>query len=125
VETAIAVDAAAATAQADDADDEAVLDLIALEMMAPDVSEPDPEEIHAAVLAAARAEVAAPEIEPVVAPASPAAAEPPHRPWRPPEPSLGSSLLASGIVRRPGTSNTDPLAPIRRMSQAEKIAFFS
>jgi hypothetical protein len=41
------------------------------------------------------------------------------------EPSLGSSLVASGIVRRPKASVSDPLAPIRRMSQAEKIAFFS
>jgi hypothetical protein len=41
------------------------------------------------------------------------------------EPSLGSSLLASGLLRRPRPSSSDPLAPIRRMSQAEKIAFFS
>ncbi len=40
------------------------------------------------------------------------------------EVSLGSSIIASGIVRRPVAAN-DPLAPIRRMSQAEKIAFFS
>jgi hypothetical protein len=46
-----------------------------------------------------------------------------------PEPSLelslGSSLLASGIVRGHTPSRPDPLAAIRRMSQAEKIAFFS
>jgi hypothetical protein len=42
-----------------------------------------------------------------------------------PEPSLGASLIANGIVQRPDTSVADPLAPIRRMSQAEKIAFFS
>jgi hypothetical protein len=42
-----------------------------------------------------------------------------------PPPSLGSSLLANGIVPRPRTSRPDPLAPIRRMSQTEKIAFFS
>ncbi len=40
-------------------------------------------------------------------------------------PSLGSSLLANGIVPRPRASRPDPLAPIRRMSQNEKIAFFS
>ena len=40
-------------------------------------------------------------------------------------PSLGSSLLANGIVPQPRTSRPDPLAPIRRMSQNEKIAFFS
>ena len=40
-------------------------------------------------------------------------------------PSLGSSLLANGIVPRPRASRPDSLAPIRRMSQNEKIAFFS
>jgi hypothetical protein len=34
-------------------------------------------------------------------------------------------LIANGIVLRPAPSHADPLAPIRRMSQAEKIAFFS
>jgi len=42
-----------------------------------------------------------------------------------PAPSLGSSLLANGIVQRPRISKPDSLAPIRRMSQSEKIAFFS
>ena len=41
------------------------------------------------------------------------------------EPSLGSSLIARGILSRPQAAGADPLAPIRRMSQAEKIAFFS
>ena len=41
------------------------------------------------------------------------------------EPSLGSTLVASGIVRRPVSLASDPLAPIRRLSQAEKIALFS
>jgi hypothetical protein len=41
------------------------------------------------------------------------------------EPSLGSTLIASGILRKPSAPANDPLAPIRRMSQAEKIAFFS
>jgi hypothetical protein len=40
-------------------------------------------------------------------------------------PSLGASLIANGIVPRPRASRPDPLAPIRRMSQTEKIAFFS
>jgi hypothetical protein len=39
--------------------------------------------------------------------------------------SLGESLLARGVVTSPGAGKTDPLAPFRRMSQAEKIAFFS
>jgi len=39
--------------------------------------------------------------------------------------SLGSTLIASGMLRKPVTAANDPLAPIRRMSQVEKIAFFS
>ena len=39
--------------------------------------------------------------------------------------SLGSSIIASGMLRKPVMAANDPLAPIRRMSQAEKIAFFS
>jgi hypothetical protein len=39
--------------------------------------------------------------------------------------SLGASLIASGIVAKPVSPRSDPLAPIRRMSQAEKVAFFS
>lgn len=42
-----------------------------------------------------------------------------------PEPSLGATILASGIVQRPRPAANDALAPIRRMTQAEKIAFFS
>jgi hypothetical protein len=41
------------------------------------------------------------------------------------EVSLGSTLIASGMLRKPVTAANDPLAPIRRMSQVEKIAFFS
>ncbi|ABD06333.1 conserved hypothetical protein [Rhodopseudomonas palustris HaA2] len=40
-------------------------------------------------------------------------------------PSLGAALLASGVVGQPVQSHSDALAPLRRMSQAEKIAFFS
>ncbi|MCA1393479.1 hypothetical protein I6F20_31065 [Bradyrhizobium sp. IC3123] len=39
--------------------------------------------------------------------------------------SLGATILASGILQKPRASANDPLAPIRRMTQAEKIAFFS
>lgn len=39
--------------------------------------------------------------------------------------SLGASLIANGIIARPASPRSDPLAPIRRMSQAEKVAFFS
>ncbi|MBR0846799.1 hypothetical protein JQ543_03500 [Bradyrhizobium diazoefficiens] len=41
------------------------------------------------------------------------------------EASLGATILASGIVQKPRVAANDALAPIRRMTQAEKIAFFS
>ncbi|BBZ96661.1 hypothetical protein ABIE85_003471 [Bradyrhizobium diazoefficiens] len=41
------------------------------------------------------------------------------------ETSLGATILASGILQKPRAAANDPLAPIRRMTQAEKIAFFS
>jgi len=41
------------------------------------------------------------------------------------EPSLGSTLLANGLLQRHQVSANDPLTPIRRMTQPEKIAFFS
>jgi hypothetical protein len=41
------------------------------------------------------------------------------------EPSLGSTLLAHGLLQRHQVSANDPLTPIRRMTQPEKIAFFS
>jgi hypothetical protein len=129
------------TPEAAAAHDEAVLDLVALEMAAPDASEVaesfeiDPGEIHAAA-AQDTPETVTPEIaaqppEPAVEAASPPAIQlavshpQESSPGPAPQPSLGSSLIASGIVRRPLTSRSDPLAPIRRMSQAEKIALFS
>ncbi len=39
--------------------------------------------------------------------------------------SLGASLIANGIVPKPEETRNDPLAAIRRMSHAERIAFFS
>jgi hypothetical protein len=123
------------TDAAADAHDEAVLDMIAQEMGAPDEFEIDDpatmifEEAHIAELAPAEPEIVAEMPEPIIA-------EPAERPAEiqaaveaVPEPaleiSLGSSIIASGIVRKPGVAANDPLAPIRRMSQAEKIAFFS
>ena len=41
------------------------------------------------------------------------------------EASLGASLIAQGVVARPSNGRPDPLEPIRRMSHAERIAFFS
>jgi hypothetical protein len=40
------------------------------------------------------------------------------------QPSLGATLIASGIFKSRSAAN-DALAPFRRMSQAERIAFFS
>jgi hypothetical protein len=118
-----------------DAHDEALLDLVAFEMSAPDPSdiddaEPDADEIHLAEPAPAEPVMAAPEPEPIGAPRQPLAIQPLLQPSLEPPPkvshehSLGSSLIASGLLRRP-RSASDPLAPIRRMSQAEKIALFS
>jgi hypothetical protein len=135
------------TAEAADAHDEAVLELVALEMAAPEVSEigdvadPDPDEIHAAEREPAEPIIVAREVEPLAAPEPPPAMLPSLAPSlegpverpiaeRSPaasslETSLGSTLLASGIVGKPAARMSDPLAPIRRMSQAEKIALFS
>jgi hypothetical protein len=91
------------------------LDMIALEMAAPDFAEDEVDEICAAE----------PDpIEPVITAQAEQPASAP-KPAPTPQPSLGASLIANGIVMRPSTSAVDPLAPIRRMSQAEKIAFFS
>jgi hypothetical protein len=124
------------TAEAAAADDEAVLDMVALEMAAPDssdtydISEIETAEIDVVEPPPADPEIAAAEItaaisEPVAAPA-PATIQPSQAPLQPAlEPSLGSTLLANGIVQKPSASVSDPLAPIRRLSQAEKIALFS
>ncbi|WP_412773233.1 hypothetical protein [Nitrobacter sp.] len=113
---------AAAVNEQDTAHDDAVLDLIALEMGAPDFDEP--ETVDAAIG------------DPVIAePARTAERAADNSDTSPREesgtipeiaapPSLGASLLESGIVPR-ATPRSDPLAPIRRMTQAEKIAFFS
>ena len=135
---ATAVDAGADAATADieessaeaaDAYDESVLDLIALEMAAPDPSDlDDVSEMEADEIQAAEPPPAEPIVlarQPETTPAPPVEPSPQPSPQPAIQPSLGSSLIANGIVRRPITSAADPLAPIRRMSQAEKIAFFS
>jgi hypothetical protein len=139
------------------ADDEAVLEMVALEMAAPDMDEADDDSdadtngAHATVPPAVEPIVVARAPEPVAEPTPPQQQQPTAPPpaWpsipRPlPEaeppisvepalgpsigpslgPSLGSTLIASGFLQRP-KSAADPLAPIRRMSQVEKIAFFS
>lgn len=39
--------------------------------------------------------------------------------------SLGASLIEKGLVSRPDIPRGDPLAPFKRMTQAERVAFFS
>jgi len=116
-----AADAQAADAQAADAHDEAVLDMVALEMAAMDpfdIDDPtDTDNITDNI------EVAAlPPEDPVVVARQP---EPPAAPATAPslQPSLQLSPQASPQASH--ASGPDPLAPIRRLSQAEKIAFFS
>jgi hypothetical protein len=137
-------DIAGATAE-DLAHDEAVLEMVAVEMASPDDSIDDflPGELPEvrATLPPVVEPIAASAPEPAPTPRLEVAPPPPRRqevapplpqpqflperaPPVAPEPSLGSTLLASGILPRPKPSS-DPLAPIRRMSQAEKIAFFS
>ena len=138
-----AADTQAADAQAADAHDEAVLDMVALEMAAVDpfdIDDPsDTDNIEAAELPPEDPVVVARQPEPPAAPAiapslqpslqpSPQASPQASREASPEpssEPSLGSTLIANGILRKPNVSGPDPLAPIRRLSQAEKIAFFS
>jgi len=136
--------AAALSQEAADAEDEAVLEAVAMEMAAPDpdevaeFSEPIVESeppMHVTmppvVEPIARAPAVEPELPQIATPAPTlqpslhlvASAAPEPEPSE--APSLGSTLIASGILRRPNVPASDPLAPIRRMSQAEKIAFFS
>jgi hypothetical protein len=115
--------------EAAEAFDEAVLDMIALEMAAPDASDIDgppgteSNEIQIAEPPPADPIIVAERPEPMATPAEPPAVQHVVQPSL--QPSLGSTLIANGIVRRPNASVADPLAPIRRMSQAEKIALFS
>jgi hypothetical protein len=128
---ALEVTAEAADARPEAADDydEALLDMVALEMGAPDPDDIDDpsDEVRVAELPPAEPIIVAEKPEPMATPAQPPAVQPSLQPSPQAsfQPSLGSTLIANGIVRRPHASLSDPLAPIRRMSQAEKIAFFS
>jgi hypothetical protein len=125
---------AAMTSEAADAHDEAVLDMIAAEMSAPDDSDDDfgsepaemqlddgppaePEMIASSTIASSEVS-AVPALAPVEPSAPKAIIEPA------PEPSLGSTLIANGFLRK-SVSASDPLAALRRLSQIEKIALFS
>ena len=126
--------------------DEAMLERVAAEMAAS-----DPDDVGDALLApelqdnvaepqmhieppVALTEPAPPEAAPIAILPEPMAApdpapvdEPVQAPPVAPEPapSLGATILATGLLTRSKIPANDPLAPIRRMTQAEKIAFFS
>jgi hypothetical protein len=112
------------------AHDEAILDMIAMEMGAPDPIDDDeiaeqvhlaePTPVEHAIVAEAPEPVAAVAEPPVEMPPLPVAVAAPAV-----EMSLGSTILARGMLSNPVKAANDPLAPIRRMSQVEKIAFFS
>jgi hypothetical protein len=138
------------SAEIADADQDAVLDMVAFAMAAPDPADadeaPDPvsDETHVIEPQPAEPEpvaqmpepeseperTASPAIAPTMRPSIEASLEPATETSAQAsaqasnDASLGSSLLANGIVRRP-LGASDPLTPIRRMSQAEKIALFS
>ncbi len=117
------------------AEDEAILDMIAMEMGAPDPIDDDEiaaamaEPAHLAELAPVEQAIIAEELPEPVAAVSEPQVEIPPQPAAVAAPavemSLGSSILASGMFSKPAKPANDPLAPIRRMSQVEKIAFFS
>ena len=133
-----------------DADQDAVLDMVAFAMAAPDPADadeaadpvndeisvtepqtaepetvaqmPEPEPEPEQTTSPAIAPTMQPSIEALLEPATETSTQASTEAST--EASLGSSLLANGIVRRP-LGASDPLTPIRRMSQAEKIALFS
>ena len=149
----LSTEAADISAEDADAHDEAVLDMIAAEMADYDPSDEDGEsdidsyETQLADSPAAELETVASTAEetswetseqtsqeiseptsvaPEIAPAIEPAAPPPQPALEPAaEPSLGSTLIANGLLRKPATAASDPLAAIRRLSQIEKIALFS
>lgn len=101
------------------------------EMEEPEIGElqmPSPEVTAAPAVAAAETVVAAPTPMPEVASVALAPEfepQPAPQPEPAQPPSLGAALIANGVISNPNAPAADPLAPIRRMSQAEKIAFFS
>jgi hypothetical protein len=131
-----------------DAHDEAVLQLVAAEMAVTEPVDLDDHEgpvdddivitmrsVEAVSLATMPVPVAAPVRPPIVQPfpqsSPPVSFQPAPTIAREPspepsiEPSLGATIIANGLLQPAKVPANDPLAPIRRMSQAEKIAFFS
>lgn len=123
------------------AHDIAVLDLVAQEMAAPDdddlsdleFADPEPVDddepvaqadgVPAVAVAAAPAQAIAAEPA-ATANASRASAQAPQQMQAAAPASVGAAVLAQGVVRKPVLSS-DPFAALRRMTQAEKLAFFS
>ena len=105
---------------ADPIDIDDALDTVADEIDAMELPEPPP----AKPITVARE--AAPPVAPEPAPVQPSL-QPSLKPAPKPDaaPSIGSTILAGGFLQKPKSSGSDPLAPIRRMSQAEKVALFS
>ena len=139
-------------AQADaqsDAHDEAVLELVAAEMAAPDPADIDGYYDHplgddiivtlrsveavspVRMLEVVAAPVRPPIVQPFAQSSPPVSFQPSPAVAREPspgpaiEPSLGSTIIANGLLQPAKVPANDPLAPIRRMSQGEKIALFS
>ncbi|SNT38424.1 hypothetical protein SAMN05216374_3634 [Tardiphaga sp. OK246] len=130
---------------AEDEHDLAVLDMVAAEMGALDLSEPDviepqlaepqyvePEvmQVEAVAVQPAEPEALNPDLMTLAQIAEVALAPEPPQPDLVPKveaaaPSLGAALIAGGVIADPNAPASDPLAPIRKMTQAEKIAFFS
>ena len=121
------------------AEDDAILDMVALEMAAPD---PDFDEAIAELaevaaqvgtpatgtpaVGAIAAEPTAPAGEVIAATESSLAVmERPAAQATPISTRPSSTILAAGLLKKPWATADDPFEPIRRMTQAEKIAFFS
>jgi hypothetical protein len=135
---AAVIDVAEETADSAERDDDAILDMVAIEMAAPDETADDyfsaiDEEVGTPAPVLAEAAIVDTPVslevrQPTLAPQQP---QPIQASFQPPapapgvKPSLGSTLLASGFLEQHRAPLNDPLAPIRRMSQAERIAFFS
>ena len=105
----------------DDAHDLAVLDMVAMEMAVEDFNEPEMDAPEISQLQIAEPVEMDTAATPDVSPMPEVIAVAPE----PAQPSLGAALIANGVISNPNAPTGDPLAPIRRMSQAEKIAFFS
>lgn len=85
-----------------------------------------PEMMEAAAVEAAVPSDVAETVAIMETEAEPVAVVAPEPTFEMPQPaSLGATLLASGIVARPVAPRIDLLAPLRRMSLAERVAFFS